>query len=112
MRLFHNMQLVHHKTLTVEKWAILSLTTQLLNVGSELSRAREMRVAGSRIQEERAYERALELLDITLAGKHSLAELRELTRLREAICSLMVKSELAVSLDELYEYILQFSVLK
>ena len=107
------MQLVHHKTLTAEKWAVLPFATQLLNVGSELSRAREMRAAGSRIQEQRAYERALELLDLTLAGKHSLAKFHELARLREAIGSLMIQnSEIAVSLDELYEYILQFSALK
>lgn len=106
------MKLTHHQGLTTEKWNELSLPKQLLHVGSELSRAISAKRIGSTVQEERAYERALELLDLTLAGPRSLAEFRELARLREAIGSLLVKGELTVSAAGLYEYILKFSALK
>ena len=106
------MQLIHHKGLNLERWAAFPLHTQLLNVGSEISRAREMRRAGDRLQEERCYERALELIDITIETTRNLAQLRELTLLREAVASFTAKSELNISLDLLYNYLLQFSTLK
>ena len=106
------MKLAHHQGLTVEYWNTISFAKQLLNVGSEISRARNAKRIGDMNQEKRAYERALELIDLTIETVHNTAQLREIQLLREAIASLMIKSDFNISLDALYRYLLQFSALK
>lgn len=95
--------------LTVERWNLIPFPKQLLHVGSELSRARSARRKGDVEQERRAYERALELLDLTLAGTRNLSRLRECARLREVIAGFMVEKELSVPLEQVYQSLLHFS---
>lgn len=79
------MKLVHHKGLTVERWAQLPLCERLANVGSEVHRAISWRQRKPEFSAA-AVERALELLDLSIAtafGEPS--RLRELTRVREAL---------------------------
>ena len=79
------MNLVHHKTLTVERWQQLSLCERLVNVGSEVHRAISWRVKNPQYA-ELAVERALELIDLTLLTVGGVgSRLRELTRVREAL---------------------------
>ena len=79
-----------HKGLTMEKWHALPLEKRILNIASELGRAKKWAeenrpsLAGSSI------ERALELIDLTVEagvkeGRFSLS--RELLRLREALAA-------------------------
>jgi hypothetical protein len=60
------MILVHHKNLSVERWSQLSLCERLANVGSEVHRAISWRERNPQLS-KLAMERALELLDLTLA---------------------------------------------
>lgn len=75
-----------HESLAAGRWAEMTLANQMLNIGSEISRANKWRAKGKENQVEKAVYRALELIDITIdaqRGKHSL---KEFSRLREVVC--------------------------
>jgi hypothetical protein len=75
-----------HKSLAAGRWFKMNFFEQMANVGSEVERTilwREKNKEYSR----KAFERALELLDLTIADKKNLSKnkLRELLRLREVL---------------------------
>jgi hypothetical protein len=74
-----------HQELAAGRWYQLSLAEQLGNVGAEVGRMRRHsgRDAGSATA---AFERALELLDLTLADPRWRGRLREIARSRELVC--------------------------
>lgn len=74
-----------HKELAAGRWFNLSLAEQLGNVGSEVARALTWRQRGNAEHSVRAVERALELLDLTIADVRNRGRLRELTRVREVL---------------------------
>lgn len=74
--------IMHHKTLTLEKWNAFSFVEQMANVGSEIHRTISWREKDSHLS-SLAFERALELLDITIADPKNKSKLKELCRLRE-----------------------------
>ena len=75
--------LVYHKDMTAGRWQALPLVAQMANVGSEVERAIKWRHRPDYSQ--RALERALELLDLTIADPKNRGRLKELTRVREAL---------------------------
>jgi hypothetical protein len=86
-----NMQ---HLELAGGRWWGLTLSQQLGNVGSEFSRAVKWSGRDSGIA-RRAAERALELMDLTLADpkhRHSVARLREIARTREVMVDFLLGS--------------------
>ncbi len=74
-----------HPGLAAGRWFELSLAEQLANVGSEVERALAWREKGQPAIAQRAFERAIELLDLTLADPRHRRRLKELTRLREVL---------------------------
>ena len=76
---------VRHQELAAGRWFRLSLVEQLANVGSEIERAMRWRGKGNAEYGRRAFERALELLDLTIADEKHRSRLKELTRLRETL---------------------------
>jgi hypothetical protein len=74
-----------HQELAAGRWFELSLVEQLAHVGSEVERTMRWRSKGNPAYARRAFERALELLDLTIADARHRSRLRELTRLREAL---------------------------
>jgi len=83
-----------HRELAAGRWRELSLPQQLGNVGSEVSRALRWRTANPRLALG-ALERALELMDLTLADpRHhrSVARLREIARAREVLVDFLAGS--------------------
>jgi hypothetical protein len=88
----------------------LSLAEQLGNVGSEVGRmlrwnGRDERLAAG------AFERALELLDLTLADPRWRDRLREIARARELLCDAAAGGrEYGTTLDDLDRYFLAFAV--
>lgn len=82
------MQAIHyqHKDLAEGRWAKMPLAEQMLNIGSEISRANRWKGKGNREQCERAVFQALELIDLTLEAQKGHHSLKEFTRMREAIC--------------------------
>ena len=78
---------LQHRDLAAGRWWELSLADQLGHVGSEISRATKWRHRNPELA-QRAFNRALELFDLTLADPRHLrsrARLRELARAREVV---------------------------
>jgi hypothetical protein len=72
----------------------MTLAEQLGNVGSEVSRALKWQSRNPQIA-QRAMERALELIDLTLddpSHRSSVARLREICRAREVLLDFLVGS--------------------
>lgn len=83
-----------HSEAAAGRWWQLSLCEQLGNVGSEVSRALRWRSRNRRIARG-AIERALELMDLTLADpryRSSVTRLRELARTREVLVDFLLGS--------------------
>lgn len=77
----------YHQDLASGRWLTLTLAEQLGNVGSDYERARRAKVSGDSTRFEQAFDRTLELLDLTISdSRWKDHRLRELTRLREVIC--------------------------
>ena len=82
---------VQHRDLAAGRWHELSLAGQLGNIGSEISRAVRWAPNNSELS-ERAFHRALELFDLTLADPRLLcapARLREIARAREVVADFL-----------------------
>ena len=77
---------VQHKTLAAGRWAEMPLSLQMLNIGSEISRANRWKAKGNQAQVERAVFRALELIDLTIEAQRGKHNLKDFTRMRETIC--------------------------
>jgi hypothetical protein len=74
-----------HQSLTAGRWNQYPLMEQLANVGSEVERALLWRKKNNPEYSRMALERALELLELTIADPRYRFRLKELTRLREAL---------------------------
>jgi len=74
-----------HKGLSDGRWAQMSLAEQMLNIGSEVSRANRWRSKGNDDQCHRAADRALELVSLTIDAHKNRAGLKELCRLFEVM---------------------------
>ena len=75
-----------HKELAAGRWAQMTLANQMLNIGSEISRANRWKNKGNQEQCEKAVFRALELIDLTIEAQRGHHRLKEFTRMRETIC--------------------------
>src|SRR3989338_5971966 len=70
------------------RWIKLSFAKQLGNIGSELLRARHWEIKRDSLNQHKALERALELMDLTMKDHRwqtSLCRLKEFNRFREII---------------------------
>ena len=74
-----------HPSLAAGRWNQLAFVEQMANIGSEVERALNWRAKKNDAYSQKAFERALELVDLTLEGAQSFARLRELARLRETL---------------------------
>ena len=80
---------VLHKNAAAGGWARLELVEQLGNVGSEVERAIRAHQAGRTDRFEGAFERALELFDLTAADPRWQGHrCQEILRAREEFCRL------------------------
>ncbi len=74
-----------HKGLAAGRWSQLSFLEQMANIGSEVERALNWRIKKNTDYAQKAFERAIELIDLTLDNDKNYAHLKEITRMREAI---------------------------
>jgi len=74
-----------HQELASGKWNKLTFIEQMANLGSEVGRTITWKNQDKLDYSERAFERALELLHLTIADIKNKHHLRGLTRLREAL---------------------------
>lgn len=76
---------VQHKDLAAGRWKELPFFEQMAHIGGEVERALSWRAKHNAEYSRMAFERALELIDLTIECPLSPAHLREMARLREAL---------------------------
>ena len=76
---------VQHAGLAAGRWKEMSLVEQMANIGSEVNRALNWKAKNNEPFCQKAVDRALELLDLSLENTTEFPRLRELTRTREAL---------------------------
>ena len=74
-----------HKNLAAGRWGELSLVEQMANIGSEVERAINWWAKSQPVNSQKAIDRALELIDLSLDTVHKKAQLKEIARVREAL---------------------------
>ncbi|OGY44775.1 MAG: hypothetical protein A2729_02725 [Candidatus Buchananbacteria bacterium RIFCSPHIGHO2_01_FULL_39_14] len=93
-------------------WKELSLTQQLGNIGSEISRANYWEGRGDLAARNNALERALAMTDLAIDDQRHFGHLKEVCRLREVIADLLIQAEVfQVTLGDLLNYLMPFAFL-
>ncbi|MEX0848686.1 MAG: hypothetical protein WD055_00480 [Candidatus Dependentiae bacterium] len=100
-----------HKGLSLERWFTFSLFEQLANVGTDIERVINWKKKENIDYSEKAFARALELLDLTiLDDKNKGGKLRELLRMREILIDYFVYDNQYNSNDKMWQdYFYQFN---
>jgi hypothetical protein len=99
-----------HKDLAAGRWSQLSFLEQMANIGSEVERALNWRMKKNADYARKAFERALELIDLTLGNEKNHAHLKEVARLREAIVDYFFgENQFISSEDSWRNYFLPFT---
>lgn len=81
--------ITQHKELARERWNRLSFFEQMANIGSEVERTikwREKKIEYS----QAAFDRALELIDLTILDQRNTHRLKEIVRVREVLCDYFI----------------------
>ena len=92
-----------HKEAAEGRWFKLSLMEQMANIGSEVIRAINWRKKGNKEYSKMAFERALELFDLTLMDPKNKHRLREIARARELFADFLAGENIYHSSDEGWE---------
>lgn len=74
-----------HPELAADRWKQMTLLEQMSNIGSEVERALHWKAKNNEPFCQKAVERALELLDLSLECTGEFPRLKELARVREAL---------------------------
>lgn len=99
-----------HQELAAGRWNELSLLEQMANVGSEVERALNWRAKNNSSYCQRAVDRALELVDLTLETVTTFSRLRELARMREALVDYFFGSNQFISTEAVWKkYFMSFT---
>ena len=77
--------ILQHKNLSDGRWNDIRFIEQMANTASEVERALRWKEKNNAPYAEKAMERALELLDLTLDDPKNKTRLREVARVREAL---------------------------
>lgn len=87
------MKLKYHSSLTEEKWGKFPFYRQLLMIGNELNRAKNWIAKKDFNEVKLCYERAYELLYLTIAVAQDMRKRRELLRFKEMFGGLYIKDK-------------------
>ncbi len=99
-----------HKNLASGRWQEFSLAEQMLNIGAEVNRVIHWKEKEDKANQDKAIERALELIDLTINDKRWRFRLLEILRLREVFCDLFIGNNIYnTSSKSLQDYFLSFS---
>ena len=91
-----------HKQLADGRWFELTFLEQMANIGSDVNRTIIWKDKNSEYS-TKSIERALELLDLTIADIKNRMRLKELTRLREILVDYFYFDNIYSSSDKLWE---------
>lgn len=92
-----------HTTLSPDHWFKFSLVQQLANVGCDVERAIQWKKKKNPEYSQKALERALELIDLTVADPKNRKRLKEILRTREALVDFFMYDNQYNSTDELWQ---------
>lgn len=95
--------MIIHKDLANGRWNELSIIEQMANVGCDIERAIRWRNKGDLDYSRNAFERALELLQFTIADQKNRKRLKELCRAKEALIDYFVYDNEYASTDEAWQ---------
>jgi hypothetical protein len=100
-----------HKGLAAGRWFKFTFCEQLANVGMDIERTIQWRKRGNIEYSQQAFERALELLDLTIADpKNRGGKRRELCRVRETLVDHFVYDNEYQTTDESWsKYFFEFN---
>ena len=87
------MRLKHHRDLTKERWFQFPFFQQILMVANELNRAANWIKKGDFSEVKLCYERAFELLYLTIGTLQGRGKLREILRFKEMLALLYSKEK-------------------
>jgi hypothetical protein len=95
--------MIIHKDLASGRWNAFSIIEQMANVGCDIERAIRWRNKGNLVDSRNAFERALELLQFTIADPKNRKRLKELCRAKEALIDYFVYDNEYSSTDEAWQ---------
>ncbi|MBI5207728.1 MAG: hypothetical protein HY934_08050 [Candidatus Firestonebacteria bacterium] len=99
-----------HKSLADGRWFEFPFPVQMANIGSEVIRAINWKNKNNPEYSQKAFDRALELLSLTISDEKNKNRLRELTRLYEVLVDYFDFNNQYKSTDELWQkYFLAFN---
>jgi len=99
-----------HKDLAAGRWNKLSFVEQMANIGSEVERAFNWQAKNNTDYALQAFERSLELIDLTLDSTKGFTRLKELARLREVITDYFFgTNQFASTKESISRYFLSFT---
>jgi hypothetical protein len=96
------MKIIYHKGLSAKKWFAKNIFEQMANIGSEVERTiiwREKDQKYSKI----AFERCLELIDLTVTDPKNKNRLKEILRVREVLVDYFMFDNIYGSTDKLWQ---------
>lgn len=102
-----------HKELSDGRWWTFTIFEQLGNIGSEFERAARAFERRDDVRFENAFERMLELFDLTVEDPkwQTACRLRELLRLREEVCDVFHGNAIiGTRIETLKKYFLYFGI--
>ncbi|OHB19682.1 MAG: hypothetical protein A2666_04055 [Parcubacteria group bacterium RIFCSPHIGHO2_01_FULL_47_10b] len=101
---------MQHASLAQGGWGKLSLVEQMANIGSEVGRGANW-AARDPDQSRRSLERALELIDLTLADRRWRGRFKEIARIRDVVAAQWLgETAYTTTCSDLDEYFLQFGI--
>lgn len=93
-----------HREMAAGRWAEMSLAEQIGNIGSEVSRTLKARKMGNEARCMKAFERALELFDLTIECTKEPWRLREICRAREEFCDYFMGNSWGTDTEKMMRY--------
>lgn len=95
--------MIIHKELMGERWNSLSIIEQMANIGCDVDRAIRWRNKGELVDSQNAFERALELLQFTIADPKNRKRLKELCPLKAHLIDYFMCDNEYASTDEWFQ---------
>jgi len=103
--------MIQHKALAEGKWKKLSLSQQMANIGSEVERTIKWKNKGNNTLSKNAFNRCIELINISLSTTDKLPTLKEFTRTKELLIDHFIGTNTYKTTDESWKkYFYQFAL--
>lgn len=98
-----------HTNLSLNKWFSLPLKNQMANIGTEIFRTINYRTTNDNYSKN-SFDRAIDLLDLTIQDPKNKKQLKELLRAREVLADYFCFNNIYNSNDKIWnDYFYQFA---